>query len=104
MKISTDGNLLPLLLPTTMTRNNWTTYRKPLMAPSGRLQTYTEQILNNFHQQEKEFIADLNTRLTALLEKCNYNQCCYIPINISVFIHAVKSSQFNHGHGSIQLV
>ena len=35
--------------------------------------SYREQTLNAIHQQEKKSIADLHTRLTVLLKKCNYN-------------------------------
>ena len=52
--------------------------------------SYREQNLYNLLQQENESIVDLLTRLSALLEKCNYNQCCMNTCKVHLFIHRVK--------------
>ena len=48
-----------------------------------------KQTLVNFHEQENESIADLHTRFTLLLEKCNYNQCYMNSHKVDLVIHAV---------------
>ena len=52
--------------------------------------SYREQTLSNFHQQENESTTDLHTRVTVLLDKCNYNQCCINTCKVELFIYAVK--------------
>ena len=61
-----------------------------LFGQSSSFRRYRKQTLNDFQQQENELIADLHTRLTVLLEKCNYNQCYMNTHYIGLFIHAVE--------------
>ena len=70
-------------------------YRGNLQDPEGTLQRTSQGAFpyigaQTAHQQENESIADLHTRITLLLEKCNYNQYCMNTCKVQLFVHEIK--------------